>query len=352
MKLSSLETIESLEPIENADAIVMATVLGWNIIVKKDEFQIGDRCIHIPVDTIIDTSMKHFERFRKDDKCKPMRVQTRKIRGVYSEGIVLPLDEFTEIDDFDKFLDIEDYDFGETLGVTKYEKTEVLDQFVSEKKKLFPPFPSHIIPKTDEDSLRTKKRVLEDLIDKEIYVSQKQDGSSMTMIWKTVDEENVFILSKRNITVWKTVNGEDEYIFTDPMVDYVKKYNLHLLFVGRNIAIQGEFCGPKINGNKLKLTKFMWYVFTVLKLDEDLYMSLNELEEFTSENKLDLVPIIDRFTLIKCDKPIELFQEFANDVKYGKNNGEGIVIRPVEPIYSICLRKNISLKIINQNYKD
>ena len=41
MKLASVERITSLTPIEGADSIVKATLLGWDIVVKKDEFQVG-----------------------------------------------------------------------------------------------------------------------------------------------------------------------------------------------------------------------------------------------------------------------------------------------------------------------
>lgn len=43
-KLASIQKIKALEPIENADAIEKATVLGWQLVVKKDEFKVGDLC--------------------------------------------------------------------------------------------------------------------------------------------------------------------------------------------------------------------------------------------------------------------------------------------------------------------
>ena len=41
-QLASIQRIKALEPIENADAIVRATVLGWQLVVKKGEFEVGD----------------------------------------------------------------------------------------------------------------------------------------------------------------------------------------------------------------------------------------------------------------------------------------------------------------------
>ena len=41
-KLASIQRIKALEPIANADAIERATVLGWQLVVKKGEFAAGD----------------------------------------------------------------------------------------------------------------------------------------------------------------------------------------------------------------------------------------------------------------------------------------------------------------------
>ena len=46
-KLASIQVINKLEPIEGADLIEMATVLGWHIVVKKDEFNVGDKVSHV-----------------------------------------------------------------------------------------------------------------------------------------------------------------------------------------------------------------------------------------------------------------------------------------------------------------
>lgn len=38
-KLASIQRIKSLEPIPNADAIEKATVLGWEVVVKKENLK-------------------------------------------------------------------------------------------------------------------------------------------------------------------------------------------------------------------------------------------------------------------------------------------------------------------------
>ena len=45
-KLASIQKIKSLEPIPEADAIEKATVLGWQLVVKKGEFKTGDLVVY------------------------------------------------------------------------------------------------------------------------------------------------------------------------------------------------------------------------------------------------------------------------------------------------------------------
>jgi hypothetical protein len=51
--LAHIEKIEWIEPIKDRDRIELAGVLGWQVIVKKDEFKVGDLCIYVEVDSIM-----------------------------------------------------------------------------------------------------------------------------------------------------------------------------------------------------------------------------------------------------------------------------------------------------------
>lgn len=60
MKLATIEKIISISPIKGADKIVLATLLGWQTIIRKDEYNIGDLCVYIPIDTQVDTHTECF----------------------------------------------------------------------------------------------------------------------------------------------------------------------------------------------------------------------------------------------------------------------------------------------------
>ena len=52
-QLASIKVISDIAPIEGKDRIVLATVDGWRVIVKKDEFRVGDKCVYIEIDSAL-----------------------------------------------------------------------------------------------------------------------------------------------------------------------------------------------------------------------------------------------------------------------------------------------------------
>jgi len=88
MKLASIEKIIKLSPIDGADKIECATVLGYQIVVNKDKFKEGDLVIfHFP-DTIL-PDRPEYEFARKSN----FRLKVCKFRKQISQGFVLSLEE-------------------------------------------------------------------------------------------------------------------------------------------------------------------------------------------------------------------------------------------------------------------
>ncbi len=347
MKLASIEKILDIQPIEGADKIVLATVLGWQVVIKKDEFKVGDLCIYIPIDTLVNPSNQWFKFLAssKDPSVWP-RIRTAKIKGKYSQGLVIPIDCLNSIPNSPDPIKAneEDLDIGELIGVKKYEKENLL--VASGTTTCFATFPTDIIPITDEDNLKTKFKAIDELKNKHLYISMKMDGSSMTII--RINDR--FIVCSRRLILEKGAVMH-QYVDNQKIKDQLDR-------IGRNVAIQGEFCGPKINCNNLGLKDYKYYVFTIRDLKTNQYFSLDQIKEFCAQARLEHVPIL------QCLEPAEsngvdinYFQQMANNLEYTQSNGkkvpaEGIVIRPVEPVFSQTLGKNLSVKVINQNYKD
>lgn len=107
--------IKNIIPHPNADRLDIATVKGWNCIVQKDSYKVGDWCVFFPPDSVLSDRIieKHQLEFLK----KGGRVSTLKLRGYISQGLILSgdvLPEWAELGD----------DLSKELGVTKYEIPE------------------------------------------------------------------------------------------------------------------------------------------------------------------------------------------------------------------------------------
>ncbi|MBQ7171918.1 MAG: hypothetical protein IJR89_06555 [Clostridia bacterium] len=88
-QLASIKTVSNLLPIEGRDRIELAVIDGWSVIVKKDEFKIGDKCVYIEIDSVL-PEREEFEFLRS----KNFRIKTMKMAGVVSCGICFPLSIF------------------------------------------------------------------------------------------------------------------------------------------------------------------------------------------------------------------------------------------------------------------
>lgn len=147
-KLASIQKISKIEPIDGADKIEVATVNGWNVVVAKDmEYEPGEVVVYCEIDSFLPIKPE-FEFLRKTSYKKMgdqegFRLKTVRMRGVVSQGLILPI---SVIDDFSP----DDYDIGEDvsekLGIVKYE-TPIPACLAGVAKGSFPSF----LVRTDEE---------------------------------------------------------------------------------------------------------------------------------------------------------------------------------------------------------
>lgn len=330
MKLASVEKILDIKPHTNADSLELATILGWQVVVKKGEFKIGDLVVYVPIDTVL-PEKPEFEFMRN----KNFRVKTIKLRGEVSQGIafslsILPLSAYTE-----------GQDVGYLVGVIKYEKE--MKMLPAEAKGNFP---TDIISITDEDNFKSCPKVEDEFRGKLCYSSLKMDGSSVTFIWDGKD----FRVCSRRLELKEPESPENANHFWR----IVYKYDIKNRLIKSNepVAIQGELCGPKLNGNVMGLKDIELYVFNVKDLKTNQSLGLYGINDYCEQLGVQMVPLLKVFEY-NDNWDIARLQQEANELKY--SNGvpaEGLVVRPIRPVYSEFLRKDLSVKIINQNYKD
>jgi tRNA-binding EMAP/Myf-like protein len=76
----------------NADRLELAKIMGWQVVIGKGNFKVGDLAAYIPVDSILSESLEA-RLFPPDSKIKlnKHRVRSIKIRGQMSQGMIIPL---------------------------------------------------------------------------------------------------------------------------------------------------------------------------------------------------------------------------------------------------------------------
>jgi RNA ligase (TIGR02306 family) len=119
--------VTEIKAIEGADNIELATVGGWSTITKKGEYCAEDLVVIATTDAVIPQDLS--------DKMgvtgylrKGQRVRTVKLRGVYSECLIIPISYVQGVKRY------EGADCMEMLGITKWEPPVVQVQLASGRK--------------------------------------------------------------------------------------------------------------------------------------------------------------------------------------------------------------------------
>ena len=110
--------IGSISEIPNADNIELVTVGGWNAITKKGEYQVGDKVVVATTDAVIPQGLSDLMEVTNYLR-KGQRVRTVKLRGVYSECLLIPF-KYLAPKSLEKNVNEGD-DMMTILGITKYE---------------------------------------------------------------------------------------------------------------------------------------------------------------------------------------------------------------------------------------
>lgn len=130
-ELASIQVIKDIQPIKDADNIVVVSILGWKVVSKKGEFSLGDKCVYFEVDSFLPIEERYeFLRsssYRNNDFMgEGFRLKTIKLRGQLSQGLALPLQEFPEISEE---VAIAGTEVTELLKIKKWELPEVQGSF-------------------------------------------------------------------------------------------------------------------------------------------------------------------------------------------------------------------------------
>ncbi len=303
-KLASIQRIRALDAIPEADAILKATVLGWELVVKKEEFALNDLCVYAEIDSLM-PDRPEFE-FLKN---RGMRIKTIRLRGQISQGICLPLSILPHGTVIEEGADVTDM-----LGITKYDPPMPAN-LAGQAKGLFPSF----LSKTDETRVQVLQQLLDKYADEPCYVTEKLDGSSVTYYVK----DGIFGVCSRNLDLIET---EDNSLWK-----CAKSLNIEakLLALNKNIALQGEIIGEGIQGNKYKCKGQTVRFFNAFEIDTHRYFDFVDFVALMETLELETVPILERDYRLERDIPTLIEKAAGKSVLNPNTHREGIVFRPL-----------------------
>lgn len=331
--LATIQKITAIEPIEGRDRILLATVLGWRVIVNiKDGFKVGDLCVYIEPDSVL-PERPEFEFLRN----RKFRIKTMKMAGVISQGICFPLsilgddtDKYGVGEDVTEILSIKQYepemdDDKEVIQNVKKSRNPLMrfkwfrKLFCKREYKGFPKF----LSKTDETRIQTAPWMLED--EEEYIATEKIDGCSGTfalvrhkkLFWTKYE----YIVCSRNLRL----GAKDNSIYWQVSDKYKIEAALRNMIGNREwIAIQGECVSPRIQGNKYKVSEPRFYAFNLLTPDGR--SNSVQARNILGTRDIDFVPIVDEHFYLP--KTVEEMLKLAHgDSVLGNTIREGLVVR-------------------------
>ncbi len=275
-KMATIRRIDDINPIEGADAIEVATVGGWKVVIKKGEFAVGDLAVYCEIDSWIPIEVAPF--LQKGDRAYEFegvtgnRLRTVRLRGQISQGLLLPM---TVTPGSEVGADVSDI-----LNIKKYE-APVPAQLAGDVNGTFPGF----IPKTDQERIQNLGTELAEWKTKNLTweVTEKLDGSSMTVFFRDgefgVCSRNYDLKRSESNSLWKTALSEN--------------MEVKMRALGKNIAIQGELIGEGIQGNPYKIRGQQFYVYDVYDIDAGRYYNANLRQKLVAELGLKHCPVMN-----------------------------------------------------------
>ena len=282
-KMATVRRVDAVNPIPDADAIEVATVGGWRVVIKKGEFVPGDLAVYCEIDSWIPNDLAPFlskgSEPRVYNGVVGERLRTVKLRGQVSQGLLLPHDIVWDKNMFDFNRFDEGDDVSELLNIQKWE-APIPAQLAGEVRGMFPGF----IPKTDQERIQNLTAEFADWTERKLHweVTEKLDGSSMT-VYVFDDDEGV---CSRNLNLRETeMNSLWTVARRNDLIGKIRS-------TGQNLAFQGELIGEGIQGNPYKIRGQEFYLFDIYDIGAGRYLTPLERQALAARLRVLCVPTV------------------------------------------------------------
>jgi RNA ligase (TIGR02306 family) len=348
--------IGEVKPIEGADNIEVAVIGGWNCIIQKGQYAEGDLVVVATTDAVIpqklSDSMNVTNYLRKGQ-----RVRTVKLRGVYSECLIIPIGFIP-----DKYR-YEGADCMELMNIFKYEPPAVQIQLSSGRKIKYHQNPNFGVYYKFPNIKNVQGMFNES---DEVEITRKIHGTnarygivrkSKLSIWDKLKRffgnkwvEYEYVYGSHNVEkgsdsqgfydtdVWRTI--AEKYNIREQLWDFFKRYKEYYN-IKEGIIIYGEIYGPGIQkGYDYNLTELEYAGFDVSINGE--YCSV--LRSYDIQSVSLELPYVQTLDLCHWSQEIQDKFVFNNFIEGTKVPHEGVVVKSIDGN-----RRKVA-KVINPDY--
>jgi RNA ligase (TIGR02306 family) len=317
--------VGDIERHPNADTLSLTRVHGgYPVIFRTGDFKPGDLAVYIPIETTLPATEQFA--FLKDSERK--RLRAKKLRGIFSMGLLIPAPADT----------CEGDDVCELMGITKWEAP--IDMQAGGENEPAPEgwhFPHY----TDIEGLRRHPDVL--TAGEEVVITEKLHGASARYVH---DGERLWVGSrtcvKRDMpgVLWWEVAREME--LAERLALEPKK-----VFFGEVFGQVQDLKYGHQQGGRYQHCKASFRVFDVFDVESGRYLDQIEAENCARVVGLTWVP-----TLYRGSWNPEMIDELAEGrttILGADNVREGFVIKPIRERYDDQVGRVI-LKMHGQGY--
>ncbi len=367
-----LTKIVSIENHPNADRLEIATVYGFQVITKKDQYKVGDSVIYVPIDSILPQNLEDFL-FPADAKVKlhKHRVKQIRLRKIASQGMLISPEDIKAVygfvpnaleDEYQELLNITKYEppapkFQSGMGAPGSRKTKAMENPLFHKYngldniKWFPTlFKDGDLVVMQEKIHGTNARAAKlpysanTLLKKVKLFFMKLLGKPAVFEF-CYGSNNVQLQERRNFTGYY---GEDVYGKVFQSIDMESKLKDGETAFGEiyGAGIQKGYTYDCAEG----VQKFILFDVKILNPDgTQRWLSPDDVIAFAKERGLDMVPELYRgpFSMAKAKEMTVGDSMLAP----GQKVREGAVVKAVEG-YSDERGNNKALKVISESYLD
>lgn len=402
--LATIQEVNICKSIPNADKIEICSLrnLGWEVVVKKGEVAPADKVVYFEIDSALPIEDKYEFLRASSYKCwkannkilkECFRLKTIKLRGVVSQGLVLPISLFPELKDLPFGSDV-----TEQLNVQHYDDLKEIygkckaagGTAIGNIKGSFPSF----IPKSDQTRIQNLMQYFDEHKDTLFTAEAKYDGSSCTvyMVDKKYDKDQFGVCSRNNnlkrpcttkleqikealsfncypynffkrwikrlSKVKDVCSGNYKSASSSDFWNIIIKCNLEeplrkfFKESKMSIALQGEYVGPGVNGNRDKYEEHHYFIYDIYDVDSKTYVDastrhniIKTLKEYSPNSIIEEVDTIaEQIKIFDMCPTLEHLLSFVDRKTLRGNKLEGIVFK------SIDKKPYFSFKCINNKY--